>query len=174
MFCPRCGSPINESLKFCRACGLPLTQISTYVATGGTANLAPGQSSPAPEFDEYLTPGQKLALMIILMLLSPGLLAMIAEATGAPGELVAIPAMLMPAGILWAVFHYKAVMRRRKAMAAQIMNQVPVAPMQLAQHPPSEAYPYPPQLAEPQTNPLADVSRGSVIEDETRRLRDKT
>jgi hypothetical protein len=160
-------------LKFCRACGLPLAQVSTYVATGGTANLTPGQSPPQLEFDEYLTPGQKLALTIVLLLLSPALLALIAEAFGAPEELVAIPAVLMPAGILWAVFHYKAVMRRRKAMAVQ-MNPAPMTPVQLAQHPPAESYPYPPELPQSRTNPLAEVQRGSVIEDETRRLRDKS
>lgn len=172
MFCPRCGSPINESLKFCRACGLPLAQVSTYVATGGTANLAPGQPPPQLEVDEYLTPGQKLALMIVIMLLSPALLALLAEAFGAPEELIAIPAVLMPAGILWAVFHYKAVMRRRKAMAAQIANNLPAAPMQFIPQQPVDVY-APAQLPQPRTNPLADVSRGSVIEDETQRLRDK-
>lgn len=174
MFCPRCGSPINESLKFCRACGLPLAQISTYVATGGTANLTPGPYPPQLEFDEYLTPGQKLALMIVLMLLSPALLALLAEAFGAPAELVAIPAILMPAGILWAVFHYKAVMRRRQAMAAQLPNNASGASLQLPQQQAGEAYPVPQQLPQARTNPLTDVSRGSVIEDETQKLREKS
>jgi hypothetical protein len=172
MFCPRCGSPINESLKFCRACGLPLAQISTYVATGGTANLAPGQPPPL-EYDEYLTPRQKLSLTIVLMLLAPALLGLLSEAFGLPEELIGIPAVLLPVGILWAVFHYKAVMRRRKNQALLAANAFPVNPMQYAQPLPGEAYQNPLELPPPRTNPLADVVPGSVIEDETRKLHEK-
>lgn len=40
MYCPRCGSQNTETTKYCRQCGLPLQQVSGYVATGGTGALA--------------------------------------------------------------------------------------------------------------------------------------
>ena len=39
MYCPRCGSPNPDATKFCRQCGLALTQLTGYVASGGTAVL---------------------------------------------------------------------------------------------------------------------------------------
>ena len=170
MFCPRCGTPTNEALKFCRGCGLPMAQVSNYVATGGTANLTPG---PPLEVDEYLTPGQKLALTIVGLLLMIPTLAIWAEAMGLGGEIVAIPSILLPGGIMWAIFHYKSVMRRRRNQAFQQMANLPAVPAQYIQQPPAEAYQYPPQqLPQSHTNPLTQPGRGSVIEDETQRFRE--
>ena len=36
MYCPRCGSPNTDTIKFCRQCGLALQQVTGYVASGGT------------------------------------------------------------------------------------------------------------------------------------------
>lgn len=167
MFCPRCGSPVNESLKYCRNCGLPVSQISTYVATGGTASLTPTQGN---EVDEYLTPKQRLALTIVLLLLLPAVIAVIAESLNLNSDVVAIPSVLMPAGIMWAIFHYKAVMRRRRKDQALITDVPPM--VYPAQPVIGNAVPQQAQLPPPNTNPLAEASRGSVIEDETRKLRE--
>ncbi|MEP7271731.1 MAG: hypothetical protein ABI882_09510 [Acidobacteriota bacterium] len=166
MFCPRCGSPTNEGLKYCRNCGLPITPVSTYVATGGTANLTANPTSDI-EISEYLTPKQKMILTIVLCLMSPAIVAVLAEWLGSDGDIAAIPAILMPVGIIWAVFHYKSVLRRRTRSQASMMISPP--PMQ---YPPPQvaAAPYQQQLPPQRTNPLAEASRGSVIEDETRKL----
>lgn len=178
MFCPRCGSPTHEGLKFCRNCGLPITPVSTYVATGGTANLAPQPGSDI-EASEYLTPKQKLVLTIALCLLSPAILAVMAEMIGVDGEIAAIPAVLMPVGIIWAVFHYKSVVRRRRAMAAYPMPQQ----MSFVPPPAMGATPYQHQIPQHQmpqhqmpphrTNPLLDATRGSIVEDQTKRFPDE-
>ncbi len=171
MFCPRCGSTISEGLKYCRNCGLPISQVSTYVATGGTANLASPQSSEI-EASEYLTPKQRLVLTIALVVLSPAIFAVIAESFNLAPDLAAIPAVLIPIGILWATFHYKAVVRRRAREQAIIANNsasnsamaYPVQPVVQG------AATYQSQLPPQRTNPLTEASRGSVIEDETRKL----
>jgi hypothetical protein len=167
MFCPRCGSPINESLKYCRNCGLPISQISSYVATGGTANLAQS-SAPGTVSNEYLTPKQRLILTIMLMVFSPAIFAAIAESLGFDAVIGSVPAVLMPIGIIWAIFHYKAQVRRREQQRQQMMT--PAMTAYSPQQPQVGAVPYPTALPPHQTNPLADVPRGSVIEDETRKL----
>lgn len=168
MFCPRCGSPTNDGLKFCRNCGLPITPVSTYVATGGTANLA---HNPGTEIEasEYLTPKQKLILTIVLCLLSPAILAVLAEMIGVDAEIAAVPAVLMPIGIIWAAFHYNSVVRRRRAMVQRQMQQ------QMPFIPPSaiEPAPYQHQITPHRTNPLMDATRGSVVEDQTKRFPDE-
>lgn len=167
MFCPRCGAPINQELKFCRNCGLPISQVSSYVATGGTGNLSQPPVTQAA-LTETLTPRQRLILTIVLCVMSPGIVAVIAETFGFNGDLAAIPAVLMPVGIVWAYFHYKAVMRRRTWEEQQMLNQqatgYPVQPPQVSAAPSQVALP------PHQTNPLTDLSRGSVVEDETRKL----
>lgn len=168
MFCPRCGNQINGGLKFCKTCGLPLAQISTYVATGGTAPLSqqPQPAPPALEQLEYLTPKQQMILTILLFVFSIPAIAIVSEMLGLPEEIIALASVLMPIGIGWSVFHYKAQMRRREYLRQQAMAM----PMQTPQMPPPV---YQAALTPPPTNPLADVTRGSVIEDETRKLPEK-
>ena len=170
MFCPRCGAPINDSLKYCRNCGLPISQVSSYVATGGTANIAP-PSATSTHSGEYLTPKQRLVLTIMLMILSPAIFAVIAESLGLHPGIASIPAVLMPVGIIWAVFHYKAVVRRRE-MERQYITMSPAA-ARTPQTPQVGAVHYPTALPPHQTNPLAEVPPGSVVEDETRKLREE-
>lgn len=171
MFCPRCGNQINGGLKFCKTCGLPVAQISTYVATGGTAPLSP-QPQPAPpavlplEQLEYLTPKQQMLLTILLFAFSTPIIAILSEMLGLPGEITALAAILTPIGIGWSVLHYKAQMRRREYLRQQAM----ALPMQPPQMPPPA---YQAALSPPPTNPLGEARRGSVVEDETRKLPEK-
>ena len=164
MFCPRCGASILDGLKFCRNCGLPVTQVSTYVATGGTANLS---TPPEAELNEYLTPLQKLILTIIALVASPAIVAILADMIGVDGSFAAIPSVFMPIGIIWAIFHYKFVMRQRKQNRMLFANQPVIAQQQPAQI----IDPGVPALPPTQTNPLREPRRGSVVEDETQRFR---
>jgi hypothetical protein len=149
MYCPRCGSEITGTSKFCRNCGLPIEQIAGYVA----GEVPPPIEAP----DEYLTPRQQLVLTILLIVMSPALVAVASEMMGLDGSFAAFPAVLAPFGIVWAFFHYKATMRRRERQA--------VAPPRPAIQPP------PVQLPPHDTNPLnAPPPRSSVVEDETRRF----
>ena len=170
MYCPRCGSPNTETTKFCRQCGLPMSQVTDYVSTGGTAPIAqqpaPSSSSPALKLTEGLTPKQQLILTILLIVFSPAIFGVLGDVIGLhkiAGGLAGIAAVLTPIGIVWAVFHYKAQLRRLRQQAQQQM-QTPTA-QQMFQ-PPT----YQPTLGPPPTNPLATPIRGSVTEDETQRL----
>src|SRR5262249_60104249 len=72
MYCPRCGSQNMDATKFCRQCGLPLAQVSDYVAAGGTGALA---SPPAPppllETPEVVALKQQRILTILGICISP-------------------------------------------------------------------------------------------------------
>jgi hypothetical protein len=173
MFCPRCGSQNTETTKFCRQCGLPLTQITSYVATGGTGSLAPAAPAPISIEPDGLTPKQRMALTIILIVISPALLGLLAGITDLDlfGYLAGLVSILMPLGIVWTVFHYKAQMRKlqQKAFQQQVMQQQ-MAPPQPQPTPAFQPHSYQAPLSPPPTNPLADQRRGSVTEDETRRF----
>lgn len=180
MYCPRCGSQNTETTKYCRQCGLPLQQVSGYVATGGTGALAqpPSYSAPPPfqftETAEMLALKQRRIMTILSVCIAPIIFAIIGAGMFNLEEVVAIPFMLMPLGIAWAMFRYKTQLRQlqerqMREYYAQRQYQQP------AQQPPTpqplfQSQPYQPQLNAPGTNPLAEISQGSIVEDETRKL----
>lgn len=180
MYCPRCGTANTETIKFCRQCGLPLTQVSGYVASGGTGALvsAPtGQSQSAPfqlaETSEMLALKQKRALTILAMLILPVVLAIIGEEMFNAGEVFATMFLLIPLGITWALFNYKTKLRRLQEQ--QIQQHFAMQQPGYNQTASSVSIPQPmfqPQLTPPQTNPLnvAGSAPSSVIEEETRRF----
>jgi len=103
MFCPRCGSQINAGLKFCKSCGLPVAQISTYVATGGTGQLvAPPTMIGPPQKPDLLTPKQEMAAIIILWVFAIPLIAIFCAMFDFPEEIIALPAITLPLGIIGA------------------------------------------------------------------------
>lgn len=198
MFCPRCGSQNTDATKFCRQCGLPLAQVMDYVATGGTGALArapaPPPLPPPPmlETAEMLALKHKRVLTILSICIAPVILAIFADSVFGLGDLAGIPFLLIPVGIVWAKFRYRMELRRlqerqlqdyynyQQSMHQQTMPQ-PVtpqpampqqgpAPKLIIQAPSNPAPIGQPQSDAPRTNPLAEPSRGSVIEDETRRL----
>lgn len=167
MFCPRCGSQIGEGLKFCKSCGLPVAQISTYVATGGTAPLIqPLQAPAAPAPSGSLTPKQQLIFTILTFVFIIPVVAVISEILAINADLAALPAIMLPLGIIWAVFRYKTQMRRQQQQQQFSFPAQTSAPTYQSAVAPAHQAPLPP----PRTNPLADPMRGSVTEDETRRL----
>jgi hypothetical protein len=107
MFCPRCGLEIDEGLKFCRNCGLPLSQVTTYVASGGTNELTAFNPPPVPLSKLGFTPKQVLTLRIAGVLISPALVAILQELLGFPEEIIAITAIVAPFLILLAYFRYR-------------------------------------------------------------------
>lgn len=172
MYCPRCATPITEATKFCKSCGLPLTQVYSYVTSGGTAPLA---LAPQPSEPGGLTPKQRLVLTILLFAFAPAIIAVIGESGPLGNELkhlfdslAGLSGVLMPIGIVWAVFNYKAKMRKLR----QRREQPVINP---SQQPAVPGTAYQPPLPPHRTNPLsaAPPQRGSVIEDETQRLPDR-
>ena len=177
MYCPRCGSQINEGLKFCKSCGLPVAQVSTYVATGGTGQLvAPPMMMAPPPKPELLTPKQQMGAIIMTWVFAIPLIALICSMLNFPEELIALPAITLPLGIIGAYFRYKAQVRRRQyeeqyAQYHQQQYYQQQQPQQQNWAPPSVNAPtYQSALPPQSTNPLG---KGSVIEDETKKLPEK-
>lgn len=188
MYCPRCGSQNTDATKFCRQCGLPLAQVMDYVAAGGTGALAQASApQPAPllpETSEMLALKQQRALTILGVCISPIVLAILANEVLGMGDISGIPFLLVPIGIVWARFRYKMQLRRMQERQLQeyyanqqyhqqMPQQAPTPKLIL--QPPSDQQ----QLAQlaqvdaPRTNPLAEPSHGSVVEDETRKFSER-
>jgi len=192
MYCPRCGSPNSDNTKFCRQCGLALTELSGYVASGGTARLSPQPTPPNPiaQATDGLTPKQKMVLMILLISFSSAIFGVLAGATGLGeifGPLAAISGTLTPLGIIYVVMRYKAQKRRMEQAMQQhfypqasqptMYGQAPYGLPQPTQQPIQQPVPQQPRQpvyqppvvpSPPPTNPLKGP--GSVTEDETRRF----
>ncbi|MGH9767004.1 MAG: hypothetical protein ACREAB_06160 [Blastocatellia bacterium] len=127
---------------------------------------------------------QKRLLTILSVCIAPVIIAIIGEAFNVE-ELAAIPFVLTPIGLAWAVFHYKTQLRRLQEQQLQqhyaqqqhhqqAPQQAP-GPKLIIQAPsnqPQSGQPQSgqPQLNAPRTNPLAEPSRGSVVEEETRKF----
>ncbi|HWQ32189.1 MAG TPA: zinc ribbon domain-containing protein [Blastocatellia bacterium] len=177
IYCPQCGSGMSETTKFCKNCGLPLAQLTTYVQTGGTAPLAsPPPTSPTHKpkktnFLETLTPRQRLVLLILMMVFAPAFLAALGD-FGGPFRLfealVPLAALLMVPGIIWAVFDYRNRMRQLSPPPWVQGQPLPPVNPQAHQMPPAQAQ-QPPYQPPQHTRPLPDV-QGSVVEGETQRL----
>lgn len=162
MYCPRCGSPNNDTTKFCRQCGLALQQVTGYVASGGTAPLPPRPTtspSPLAQVTDGLTPKQKMILTILLLAFSPAICGTLGAVTGLEsvgGALAGISAILMPIGIVFAVMRYKAQKRlMEQAMMQQPMYpQMPMQPMQHQMPPPVAPYGLPQSTQPPIQQPV--------------------
>jgi len=188
MYCPRCGSQDTEATKYCRQCGLPLAQVSDYVAAGGTGALArPTAPPPLPETSEMLALKQQRILTILGVCIAPIVFAILANEVFRVGDIAGLPFLLVPLGIVWARFRYKMQLRRmqerqlqeyyaqqhqsipqqampQQAPTPKLIIQPQTDPSQLTQLAQSA------QTDAPRTNPLPEASPGSVVEDETRKF----
>lgn len=193
MYCPRCGSQNTEATKFCRQCGLALTQVIDYVSTGGTGTFArPPSMQPLPpplmETAEMLSLKHKRTLTVLGICIAPIIFAIFADNVLGLGDLAGIPFLLIPLGIVWAKFRYRVELRRlqerqlqefyerqqpQQPAPQQAMPQQASGPKLVIQAPSSQAPSGHPQMDAPRTNPLADPSHGSVIEDETRKFTER-
>lgn len=178
MYCPRCGSQNTETTKFCRQCGLPLQQVTGYVATGGTGALTQPSPNPAPppqfaETAEMMALKHKRTLTILSVCILPIIFAIIADNVLKLDDLAGIPFLLVPLGIVWASFRYKTQLRRLQEEQLR-QSYAQRQPQQTSAGQPyfqPQTYQQPaPQLNAPMTNPLGAPSQGSIIEDETRKL----
>jgi hypothetical protein len=169
MFCPRCGSQIGQGLKFCKSCGLPVAQVSTYVATGGSGQLIqppPIMMGPPPKPD-FMTPKQQMTAIILIWAFAIPVFAFIFAMLDLD-ELIPIPPLTLPIGIILAVLRYKAQVRRRQYEEQYQRYMQQSQGYQQPWPPPAISEPsYQPALPSQPTNPLG---KGSVIEDETKKL----
>ncbi|MBI1760963.1 MAG: zinc ribbon domain-containing protein [Acidobacteria bacterium] len=150
MFCPRCGAPNPETTKFCRQCGLGLTQVSSYVSTGGTAQLTPGTPSPVSQIAQITagyTPKQKMVLSILCLVFLPGFLAIMSDMIGFADALVPVAGIFMCVGIPWAVIHFRNQQRlldQQQWHAQMQMQQMPMNVPLPPHAPPVQQYLQPP------------------------------
>jgi zinc-ribbon domain len=193
MYCPRCGSQNTDATKFCRQCGLPIAQVSDYVAAGGTGALARPTAPPSlPETSEMLALKQQRTLTILGVCIAPIVFAILADEVFRVGDIAGLPFLLVPLGIVWARFRYKMQLRRMQerqlqeyyAQQHQLMPQQAMPQQAMPQQGPTpkliiQPQTDPSQLAQlaqsaqmdaPRTNPLPEASPGSVVEDETRKF----
>jgi zinc ribbon protein len=180
MYCPRCGSQNTDATKFCRQCGLPIAQVTDYVAAGGTGAIARPPSPPSlPETSEMLALKQQRILTILGVCITPVILAILADEVFKVGDLAGIPFLLVPIGIVWARFRYK--MRLRQLQERQLQEYYAQHHQSMPQQGPTPKLIIQPQTDQPQlaqsaqvdaprTNPLPDPTPGSVVEDETRKF----
>lgn len=165
MYCPRCGAPNTDTTKFCRQCGLPMAQLTGYVASGGALTPAPPPVAPTPleQLTAGMTPRQKMVLAILCFVFLPPIFG-----TLGLRPLAGIAGMLMVPGILWAVFYFK--MQERRLRQQQLRQQsLPSLVQTPTPQPPVLPEPTYQPPAAPPTNPLRQ-QRGSVTEEETRQL----
>jgi zinc-ribbon domain len=165
MFCPRCGSSNSDTTKFCRQCGLSLSPVTEYVASGGTAPLAnsPSSSSRIRKTFQWMTPVQQMVMTIILLACLPAIFGVLDEIIGISTGLAGISAVLMPIGIVLAIFRYTYQKRRLERQRAHPQEYQPPQPVL---QPESSNQP----IGAPPTNPIATPVPGSVTEDETQQL----
>lgn len=177
MYCPRCGTQAIETTKFCRRCGLALSPVTTYVATGGTAPLTPptllidsSPTSTAKGFWAKLPPNQQMVASILAFIFAIPFLGVFAG-----GRLAGMAAILMPLGIVWSILYFRAKQREMEQRFHQL-HHPPTPQMYRPPQPSSQqaAYQVPPPPL--RTNPLADAPPPrqhvptSVTEEETQRL----
>jgi len=157
MFCPRCGVQIGEATKFCKSCGMALAPVIDFVASGGTSPL--GASAWSNALSGFSS-AQKMWLVVLLLIFSPILLG-------------ALP-FFVPIAIVWMILQHN------------IQKRSPGAPTAI-----QPGYFQQPQIQPARTNPLyksqplaqptalqtgslvSEAPPGSVVEDETRRLRNR-
>lgn len=148
MFCPRCGSQNTDTTKFCRQCGLAMTQVTGYVASGGTGSLVPppAMHAPAPpvqasrnpisKLTEGMTPKQKKVLAILGFVFLPGFFA-VADIE----FMVPIAGVFMILGIVWASIYFKNQERRLQNQQFWQQQQELMQQMQTPGQPGSLPYP---------------------------------
>lgn len=186
MYCPRCGAQAGDTAKFCRGCGLPLIPIAGYVASAGTTPILSATQVHQSPKDQVLsawyglTWKQQMILSILFFCFLPGIFGVLGDMPG-PFHifraLTPIAGIMVPLGIVFSVFRARsckarqiqAAAERAAAMQTQTYNQA-LYTQPMAARPAVQPAPEPQLLAPQQTNPLNEVGRGSVVEDETQRL----
>lgn len=171
IYCPRCGSPNGEIVKFCRQCGLPLAEVTGYLSSGGTSKLTPIQRSrnPLAQIFSNFTPRQKMILAIVLAIFSPAFFAVLDA-----GDVSPLAAVFMPVVILFSVFYFRNQEKQLKVIQSAEHQAVPLPGRDVATTPYVPPRSEPVALPSPTTSslvsPQAAIPPGSVTEDETRKL----
>ncbi len=104
MFCPKCGQPSSDEVRFCPRCGLQLDGLASYVASNGQVPAVP----PVPPAlvmtarRRGMRRGAKLMFICAVLLPAAALLAFEGDA---PGPLLLVCTAFL-AGLAWLVFSW--------------------------------------------------------------------
>jgi hypothetical protein len=174
IYCPRCTAEINDPVKYCKNCGLPVETLHAYVAGEGNKPISPKSPSSS---DAILTPLQRLILTLVICASVPAALAVCFALLGDQFRvlsdstkqifltLMVISEVFAFPVVVWAIFKYVAQKRRLQPPA------LPTASTLESFLPLAETAKSAPLLSPPTTNPLAVASApGSVTEEETQQL----
>ena len=157
MFCPRCGVQIVETTKFCKSCGMALVSVMDFVASGAASPL--GASSWTGALSGFSS-GQKVWLLTLALIFSPILLA-------------AVP-FFVPIAIVWMMLQHN--LQKRYLAASTAVHPGYFQQPQVQPSPTNLLYESRPPAQQPvlQTGSLiSEAAPASVVEDETRRLRNR-
>lgn len=157
MFCPKCSVQIVETTKFCKSCGLALAPVIDFVAGGGASPIR--ASSWTNAFSGFSST-QKMWLMILTLIFSPILLG-------------ALP-FFVPIAIVWMVLRHSE--QKRLQGAPTVVQPGHFQQPQIQPSPTNPLYESRPSAQQPvlQTGSLiSEAAPGSVVEDDTRRLRNQ-
>jgi Ca2+/Na+ antiporter len=127
----------------------------------------------------------KRTLMVLSVCIAPIILSIFLNNIPWIDEFTGVLFLLVPIGIVWARLRYKMELRQlqerqlqeyyahqqyQQSMPQQAMPQQATGPKLIIQAPSNQGPLVQPQSDAPRTNPLAEPSHGSVIEDETRKF----
>ena len=148
MHCPRCGQQqVSEDIKFCSRCGFPLGLVSEILAYGG---FLPQLAELDNKGKKWLTRNFGLKIAFIWFLLFDFLLVPMTAIADAPGELIAILAVVGFCGaLLMTVLSFLFLPNNKKFSAAQyeFPNQAGASPQYLGGNKNQTALP--PQTSQP-------------------------
>jgi len=157
MFCPKCGVQIVETTKFCKSCGVALAPVMNFVTSGGASPL--GASLWTNTLSGFSS-GQKVWLLTLSLIFSPILL-------------LAVP-FFVPIAIVWMMLQHN--LQKRYLVASTTVQPGYFQQPQVQPSPAALLYESRPPAQQPvlQTGSLiSEAAPASVVEDETRRLRNR-
>jgi hypothetical protein len=157
MFCPKCGVQIVETTKFCKSCGLALGPVMNSVASGGAPPLGTSLWTSALS---GVSSGQKVWLLTLALIFSPVLL-------------LALPFMV-PISIVWMMLQHN--LQKRYLAASTAVQPGYFQQPQAQPSPVNLLYESRPPAQQPvaaNRSFISEAPLASVVEDETRRLRNQ-
>jgi hypothetical protein len=157
MFCPKCGVQIVETTKFCKSCGIALAPVMNFITSGGASPLgAPLWTNAFSGFSSV----QKMWLLTLTLIFSPILL-------------FAVP-FFVPIAIVRMMLQHN--LQKRYLDASTAVHPGYFQQPQVQPSPANLLYESRPPAQQPilQSGSLSsEAAPASVVEDETRRLRNR-
>jgi zinc-ribbon domain len=104
MFCPKCGQPSSEEIRFCPRCGLSLVPHAALLAVGGgdAPAAVQGAAQPPVRTKRQIATRRAGKLIFFSVVLAPIFIGLSIGADG-PGPML-VPFFALLAGLAWLVY----------------------------------------------------------------------